>query len=99
MRALSAGELLGVSASLATLLSGGAPDGLEGEALAAYRDAIGELEAAGVARSELAGLAGFRTGRPAVAYSGWVLASSTMGVLIAGRSVDGWMLNATGEAE
>ncbi|MEZ4269569.1 MAG: FG-GAP-like repeat-containing protein [Myxococcota bacterium] len=71
----AAGQPLGRSESLATLLRGQTPPGLNSEAAAGYQRAIAALEEAGVDPADLAGLAVFRTDSPTRTFARFVAAA------------------------
>jgi hypothetical protein len=58
------GQPLGVSPSMSALAAGNRPAGLSPEAFASYQQALAALREAGVAASDIAGLAAFTTGDP-----------------------------------
>lgn len=59
-----AGKPLGVSDSLASLLSGKAPEGLSADAASVYSSALEQIQAGGTSLADIAGLTVFRTGHP-----------------------------------
>ena len=68
----ASGSPLGVPLALARALDGQRPDGLLDAAWAEIDAGLAELDALGVDRAEIAGLAVFRTGHPQAAMSRWL---------------------------
>lgn len=60
----TSGAELGMSAEIEELTRGRTPTGMSEQVASLYRAALSELEASGIARAEIAGLAVFRTGNP-----------------------------------
>jgi hypothetical protein len=56
------------SPTMATLAGGGAPAGLQGRALDAYREAVAAVVAGGTSASDIAGLAAFTTDAPLASF-------------------------------